>query len=275
MSRFSEFRAQRAASWSAALLPLAVLLLASCTKAPSASSSPDALPNASSPVATTGTLPPGRYCYSLNGETLSAVVRLQVASDQTLTGDSSATIADETQGYYSSYAQKISGQLSGDQAAVDLTTWIEYDVQTARAVWSVSAAALDTEQGRFGAIDCEQARASFAGPDGLEAADLLADTLPPQPVVFAPGGSTAVLEAALVRGERARYQISAEGGQQMNLALTSAEDNAVLDVISPSGLVLLREASQETLLLPQTGEYTLIVSSSRGNTSYQLRIEIP
>jgi hypothetical protein len=218
---------------------------------------------------------PGRYCYGIEADTQEGVLRLTVAADQSITGDSSVTIQAPEEGYYSSYAQKLSGQLQGNQAAVDITTWIEYDVQESQEVWTITPETVQAERSAFNAIDCAVAQERFAGPDGLEAADLLEGaTVREQRVQFDPGTTGATVEDAVVQGERTVYQVRAEGGQQMVLLLVSPEDNAVLDVISPSGLVLARESTREDLILPQTGDYQIVVGGTRGNATYKLRIDI-
>lgn len=161
------------------------------------------------------------------------------------------------------------------QIAVNLTTWIEYDVQKAQEVWTITPQTLLADQVELSAVDCEAARERFAGPDDLEAADLLEGaTLHTQQVQFASGESSAVLADAVVLGDHNVYLINAKGGQSLLLNLAAQEDNAVLDVISPSGYVLVRESTQESLLLPQTGDYKVIVGGTRGNASYTLKIKI-
>ncbi|HEY9877228.1 MAG TPA: hypothetical protein V6D29_02170 [Leptolyngbyaceae cyanobacterium] len=225
---------------------------------------------------TASSLAPGRYCYGIDSQTLDGVVRLTVAENQTITGDSAATIQSEAEGYSSSYTQKLKGKLQNGQISMDVTTWIEYDVQNTQEVWTATPEVLKTEREEFTTIPCEEAREQFVGPDGLEAADLLEGaTLRIQRVQFSPGKSSVLLENSVVRGERDVYLINAQGGQEMSLDLSSPEGNAVFDVISPSGYVLLREAEQETLALPQTGDYQVVVGGTRGNASYKLRVEIP
>ncbi|MBD0334325.1 MAG: hypothetical protein ICV62_02450 [Cyanobacteria bacterium Co-bin13] len=222
-------------------------------------------------------LSPGRYCYGIESEDLNGVIRLTVAENQSVTGDSSVTIQSASEGYYSSYAQKLEGLLDEGQIAMDITTWIEYDVQESQEVWTATPETLQTEQKTFTAIDCAAAQERFVGADGLEAADLLegATALNSQQVQFEPGTSTSTLEGGVARGERNVYRVSAQGGQQMALNITSPENNAVFDVISPSGYVLARESTSEDLLLPQTGDYQIVVGGTRGNAVYTLKIDIP
>ncbi|MBD0267416.1 MAG: hypothetical protein ICV77_03885 [Cyanobacteria bacterium Co-bin8] len=245
--------------------------------------SPQSPTSASTPASTaaqtgsdSASLAPGRYCYGIESEDLSGVIRLAVEESQSVTGDSSATIHADSEGYYSSYAQKLEGILQAGQISMDVTTWIEYDLQESQEVWTVTPETLKTEQRTFTAIDCATAQERFVGPDGLEASDLLEGvTLRPQQVQFEPGTSSAVLEGAVVQGERNVYRVDAQGGQQMFLDITSLEDNAVFDVISPSGFVLERESTSGDVLLPQTGEYQVVVGGTRGNAAYTLKIDIP
>ncbi|PSN12271.1 hypothetical protein C7271_23705 [filamentous cyanobacterium CCP5] len=243
-------------------------------------------PSGSPPAATGSDLPaaaadaaiaPGRYCYSIDSETLSGVVRLTVAEGQEVSGDGSFTIHNEEASYYSSYIQQLEGSLYQGEISTNIRTWIEYDVQDSQEVWQISPESLQTEGEDLSAIPCEVAKERWLGPDGLlEAADLLEapTAINTQRVEFEPGAFSATVENAVVRGERDRYLVNAQGGQNMILSITSLEDNAVFDVISPGGLLLERETTQSDLILPYTGDYQILVGGTRGNASYTLDIEI-
>lgn len=267
------------------VIPIAI----ACTNqsrpiAPESSSSPVASPNLSdsstpSPPSdtTAGAIAPGRYCYLSDQPTETAVLRLTVAADQTVTGDSRATISNEAQDYYSSYAQKISGSLTGDQLAAQIRTWIEYDVQDTEETWSISSSKVVTPQMELTTADCEEVRSRFTNEAGLEASDLLnsATAVHTEQVQFEAGRNSTVIDHAVLQGERDVYLLNAQGGQQMEVALTSIEQNAAFDVVSPSGDILTTEAQSETVLLPHTGDYQVIVGSTRGNATYELQITIP
>jgi hypothetical protein len=220
---------------------------------------------------------PGKYCYSSDQPTETVALRLTVAADQTVTGDSRATISNEAQGYYSSYAQKISGSLAGDQLAAQIRTWIEYDVQDTEETWSISPSAVVTPQIELTTADCEEVRSRFTNEAGLEASDLLDSTaaVHTEQVQFEAGRNSTVIDHAVIQGERDVYLLNAQGGQQMEVALTSTEQNAAFDVVSPSGDILTTEAQSETVFLPHTGDYQVIVGSTRGNATYELQITIP
>jgi hypothetical protein len=221
-------------------------------------------------------LPPGRYCYQLETDTLTENIRLTVQAGDRLTGDAQGTIHNEAEGYYSSYIQKLTGTLKGDQANLKVTTWIEYDVQDSSETWTVTANTLNTDRETLTTADCAVVSQAFQGPDGLEASDLLADAtaVNTERVQFKPGSRSTSISHSVLRGERDVYVLGAEGGQRMDLAITSLEENAVLDVVDPSGLVLAREATQEQLILPHTGDYQVIVGGTRGNATYDLTIGI-
>ncbi|NJO66087.1 MAG: hypothetical protein HC832_00185 [Leptolyngbyaceae cyanobacterium RM1_405_57] len=125
--------------------------------------------------------------------------------------------------------------------------------------------------------ECEEVRSRFTNEDGLEASDLLdsATAVHTEQVQFEAGRNGTVINHAVIRGERDVYLLNAQGGQQMEIALTSTEQNAAFDVVSPSGEILTTEAQSETVSLPHTGDYQVIVGSTRGNATYELQITIP
>lgn len=94
-------------------------------------------------------------------------------------------------------------------------------------------------------------------------------------VRFDTGGTSAVLENGVIRGERNRYTLEAAAGQTMNLTITSLEDNAVLDVYGPNQAEIVVEVTSTSIELPADGVYTIIVGGTRGNASYELTVEIP
>ena len=244
-----------------------------------ATSSP---PSASPPSATEPATPapleliPSRYCYRLDDGIRTTHLRLRLDKNNQFKGDARSTIQNETAAYYTSYAQRFTGVLTNFEAAVEMTTWIEYDVQTGQETWNIHREQLKTEDATLDQVDCQLVDPVFQGDSGLEAGDLLdgATAIHRQEVAFAAGESSATVSNAVVRGERDVYLLGASGGQDMSLSITSLEENAVFDVISPSGYILVQEAMNETLLLPHTGDYQVIVGGTRGNASYDLTIGI-
>ena len=225
----------------------------------------------------TVSLAPARYCYFGDDELMTGAVRLNLDEGGQVDGDSVVSIHNDEAGYYTSYAQNFAGELVGDRASLTISTWIEYDLQSVDETWQVTATALTMSNGDvFFAADCDDPAVTeyFIGIGGVDSETLLADLPPAQRVEFAPGTSQATLENSLVRGDRDNYLLGAQGGQTMVIDIYSLEDNAVFDLISPSGMVLAQEAISESLLLPQTGDYQLIIGGTRGNATYELDVAI-
>jgi hypothetical protein len=243
---------------------------ASPTPSDEASSSPTSGASVSSSLA------PGQYCYSTKTKTLDAAIRLTVAGKGQITGDSAATIQDAAQGYNSSYRQKITGKLDGDQLAADTTTWIEYDVQKKTETWTVTQDQIKSDRDTFAKADCAKVKAKFADDKGTEAKDLTesATAVHRKAVKFDVGTSSTVLSNAVVRGDRDVYTLDAAGGQMMILSVSATENNAVFDLIGPGNVIIATEQTDFKLPLPSTGEYQIIVGGTRGNASYKLNLEI-
>jgi hypothetical protein len=223
-------------------------------------------------------LAPGRYCYGLEEGSLEGVLRLTVDDQQQVNGDGQFSIQDPEAGYFTSYVQRFEGTLEQGEADLTLMTWVEYDEQESLDTWQVtSTEVIQGSDQRLEAIDCAEANLRFQDEDGVEAADLLEapTVIHTETLRFEPGTSQAVVENGVVRSERDRYLIRAEGGQQMLLSITAVENNAAFDVITPSGLILTRESTEAELFLPHTGEYQILVGGTRGNAGYRLSVEIP
>ncbi len=100
-----------------------------------------------------------------------------------------------------------------------------------------------------------------------------------QRVRFARGRTTAILNGAVIRGTQDRYILGARAGQTMIVHVTSREKNAVFTILDPSGTAL--EGADEGLdamdwtgELPLSGDYSIRVSPTRGNSTYTLEMTI-
>lgn len=100
-----------------------------------------------------------------------------------------------------------------------------------------------------------------------------------QRVRFARGRTTAILKGAVVRGTQDRYILGARAGQTMIVHVTSREKNAVFTILGPDATALQGtdeglDATDWTGELPLSGDYSIWVSPTRGNTTYTLEVTI-
>lgn len=100
-----------------------------------------------------------------------------------------------------------------------------------------------------------------------------------QRIRFKPGESSATVQTAVIRGTRDIYLLGAQKGQVMTIKIESVENNAVFDVEAPptkSGQrrVLKQEAVSWSSKLPETGDYQIVIGSTRGNATYRLQVSI-
>lgn len=95
-----------------------------------------------------------------------------------------------------------------------------------------------------------------------------------QRIRFGRGTSGATLNGGIARGETVTYLLNAKSGQTMEVTVTSPEDNAVFRIVSPRRRTLIDETSQWSDELPATGDYRIIVGSTRGGASYRLTVTV-
>lgn len=221
-------------------------------------------------------LQPGDYCYGTETENETIYVRLAIDSADRVTGDLQGSVHNEKAGYYTSYRQSLDGTIDGSNLNLDVATWIEYDRQNSQETWKVSDRDLQAADNTLSKESCAVVNKVFQNEDGLEASDLTSDAnrIKTEEVYFDAGKSSTTVSSAVVRGDRDVYVLSAQGGQQMYLTITSLEDNAEFDVVSPSGVILGTNATDDKFFLPNTGEYQVIVGGTRGNATYDLVIGI-
>lgn len=202
---------------------------------------------------------PGRYCYLLNNSILAVYLRLTLDDNYQVQGDarSLSQIENQNDTDNSPTAQAFLGSLTENKSTVELTTWGDADVQSSRETWTLTNETLQTKDHVLNLTDCQLVDPAFQDHNGLEAKDLLegANNVNTQRVEFAPDRTYAVASNSVIRGDRDVYLLRAGKGQRMSLTIQALEDNAVFDVISPSGYILAFSAVNETIRLPHTGDY--------------------
>ncbi|WP_137455130.1 hypothetical protein [Halomicronema hongdechloris] len=80
------------------------------------------------------------------------------------------------------------------------------------------------------------------------------------------------VEEQVAMGERKIYRLDGNIGQQIVLDLTSLNNNAVFDVVSPDGNLLMHRAVVADVPLSTSGAYYVVVSSEHGDASYRLTV---
>lgn len=249
------------------------------------------------PIVSDHELIPGRHCYSIESDVLTAAIGVTLTEDDRVLGETQGTIHNETAGYFSGYVQTFAGGISQDQLTLDLTSYIEGDVQEAQETWTLGNDQLNTGRDVYDQVDCsvvqEQLAIAFEYGDGAEVpaegptvapvqetsaavSELTegANSVRVRRLSFAPGASSAFVEDAVVRGDRDEYLLGAAAGQTMTLSISALEENAVFGVATPDGSVLVTEKTFAELELPQDGDYSIVVGGTRGNASYGLEVEI-
>lgn len=210
---------------------------------------------------TTQKLAPGTYCYTAKSKTLDADAQITINPSNQVNGTVKATIQNDAQAYYSSYNQTLKGTLEGNQAKLNIVTKIELDTQNTQETWTITESTLNTDRETFKRVDC-----ATLGQDN--------SAIEPVRVKFDRGATSKTIKNSVIRGTRDTYLLGASKGQQMNLRITSLEDNAVFDVVSPDGQILQQEARNWSAKLPKNGDYQIVVGGTRGNATYELTTAI-
>lgn len=98
-------------------------------------------------------------------------------------------------------------------------------------------------------------------------------------VHFKRGTTSAHYHDGLIRGDSTTYRIDARKGQILTVKINSLEDNAVFNVQLPKSTQTLggaagTEVTSLQQALPVSGNYDIVIGNERGNSSYNLDIEI-
>jgi hypothetical protein len=232
-----------------------------------------ASPTAAAAASTTG-IAPGDYCYELESKTLSAQAKVTVGNSNTVSGKFQGTVHNKEAAYYTSYQQTFQGPLTGNQAKLDIQTQIEYDNQTSQETWTITPDTLKTERESLQKMDCAKFGENSAEPVPDAGKETTQSNPGTERVNFTKDSTSAVLKGGVVRGERKIYLVNAGENQVIHVDITSVENNAVFEIISPDGVALASEVKTFNGKLPATGDYQMVVGGTRGNTSYEMTIEI-
>jgi len=108
---------------------------------------------------------------------------------------------------------------------------------------------------------------------------VLAQTGELKRVRFAKGTHTATLKGAVIRATKDKYLLGARAGQTMTVSITALEQNAVFYIAGPDGSTLAGAEDESDITnwtgeLPDSGDYSIYVSPTRGNASYTLKLTI-
>jgi hypothetical protein len=101
-----------------------------------------------------------------------------------------------------------------------------------------------------------------------------------QPLVFGPGENSASVEGSVVRGDRDVYILKGRAGQEIQVDISSPENNAVFQIFTPGKTETLErsglydDAVKWAGRLPVSGEYQIMVGGSRGNAFYKLVVRL-
>lgn len=101
-----------------------------------------------------------------------------------------------------------------------------------------------------------------------------------QRVNFARGADNASFNDGIARGENLIYVLGAGAGQNMVVAISSTENNAVFEVHAPNGNIIGRGTMTEEMdmvwegRLPSSGDYRIVVGSTRGGSEFNAYFQI-
>ncbi len=104
--------------------------------------------------------------------------------------------------------------------------------------------------------------ADFVDPTGIEE------------IKFPRGAFSTTVSSAVVRAEAEIYTFDTNDDVTAYVSITSLEDNAVFQIYDPDGSQLAFESINSTWPIEQAGLYTIIVTGTRGNASFDLTLEL-
>ncbi len=221
-------------------------------------------------TASNKTLASGTYCYKANTKTINAGAEVNINSNNRVNGKITGTSDFNFIGASDNYSRTFEGTLTGNKAQLTAETRIEVEILNYQGNWTITESSLITDKATYNKVDCSTLTSTSENDSALynNPGDRTIR------VKFDRGASSKTVKDSVIRGARDIYLLGANKGQQMNLNITSLEDNAVFDILSPNGQTLQQEARNWSGKLPQNGDYQIVVGGTRGNATYELTTEI-
>lgn len=263
------------------------------TKSPTeVAKSPTEVAEPSTPT-TNAALTASYHCYEKEAGDIHSYGRITIDAENNVSGGIQHDFPPEG-GDVSSILISVSGTANDDTLDLRKSTFSEYDtvwnfvpgelVDTESVTWEATSQALSVDEAtaerifaeQLEASDCQQVNQAMQRRPGRNSVPLITgySKVTESDVQFDAGKFGTTVSGGLVRGEAAMHLLEAQSGQMMTLEASAAGDNAVFHVVSPTGVLLAQEKQSASIPLPETGTYEILVSSLRGNTSYDLDIEV-
>jgi hypothetical protein len=86
-------------------------------------------------------------------------------------------------------------------------------------------------------------------------------------------GKGVTIRTSVLRGTKDVFLFNGRRGQTMSLRMISLQNNGVFDVMRSGNTYLTRGVQGEwKTVLPQTGEYQIVISPTRGDAVYRLQV---
>ncbi len=244
-----------------------------CSQIPRAQELLDAMPNAGSPNADTikPVLAAGSTtCWAKSVDSpMDDLFEIKVDADATSVSLSSFGTTDPT---IDVIRTGVGSFVSGNELAISVETWTVDGRTTQTDVFVIdddgALAIRPYLEWTATPVGCgEVDRHVRSGGEGF-------DTFAAGEIRFETGSSSGSAESAVVLGQRNLHTFEATADQAASISITSLEDNAVFDLVTPEGQAIVVGAESTSLRLPSSGDYTILVGGTRGNASYTLTLTI-
>lgn len=101
-----------------------------------------------------------------------------------------------------------------------------------------------------------------------------------QRIKFARGENSTSISGSAVSGSRISYLVGGREGQKMSVKISSNEKNAVFQIKDAANGKFLSRAGESDAAtewndtVSTTGDYEIVVGSTRGNTDYKLSVTV-
>jgi len=243
--------------------------------------------------ATSNSLSAENYCYEKEAGDVHTYARIRIDADNNVSGGIQHDTPPQGEGA-SSVLLSVSGTADGDTLDLSKTFFPKYDTvwfsppgsspDPDYVTWEATPQMLSVDEAteetiftsELEASDCDRVNSAMKQRAGTNAKPLTAgyDVVTSNEVQFDAGEFSAVVSGSVPRRTADLQLVGAQAGQTMTLEISALEDNAVFQVVSPSGVLLVDGETETSFSLPETGTYEIVIAGSRGNASYDLDIEV-
>jgi len=209
----------------------------------------------------------GEHCYKLDTTDRKRAVKLTVNDSGDVTGAHSGYQHNRENSYQVAYSGIVSGTLLNKDLTLNVMSQVETSLIGRTEIWQIKQDSLRVREDTLSKNNCDnQSHLEYNNNFTLADLNPNANQISSKQIYVDEGKSSTTLTTDPIRsGDYITYTIGAKQGQKLSLEILQ-QQSIDFSLVSPSGTLLGRELTYADIVLPETGDYQIFVSTQTSGT---------